>query len=284
MRRRAFLLLLLLALPFPSARALDEIHGVTPVWNDFVSALRRGDYRNAHGLFSSQSRQAMPYAEFVDEYGPLSASREIILARPDSLSTSVDGDWGEINYGGLNPGTGRKFSVGVSFVRNRGGWGLVAARNETVERIEAGARALLRLLWENRARGEPRELAAALAKAQAGNPGLRVYRLETDGRRFTAFPGEKGFRTFFVDGMGGVRSLEETPETLSPARSGRSIGRVPRESAIIPKAPPARDPDAMPELADPGPAAPAPQLNDWAEPPMPAPSASPRVSLPDTIR
>ncbi len=290
MRRRVLLLALLLATAFaPSARALDEIRGVTAVWNDFVAALRRGDYRNAHGLFSPQSRQAMPYAEFVDEYGPLSASREIILAKADSLSTRVDGDWGEINYGGTNPATGRKFSVGVAFVRNRDGWGLVAARNETVERIEAGARALIRLLWENRGKGAPRELAAALTAAQAGNPVLRHYRLETDGRRFTAFPAERGLRTFFVDEMGGVRSVEETPEALSPARSGRAIGRVPQESAIAPKPPappPERDPAAMPELSDPGLAAP-PSLrpDDWAEPPMPAPAAAPvPVALPDSIQ
>ncbi len=286
MRRSAFLVLFLFAVSCFPARALDAIQGVTAVWNDFVSAVRRGDYLNAHGLFSPQSRQAMPYGEFVEEYGPLSASREIILAKADSLSTAIDGDWGEINYGGVNPGTGRKFSVGVAFVRNRDGWGLVAARNETPERIEAGARALLRLLWEHREQGAPRELTAALTAAQAGNPVLRAYRLETDGRRFTAFPSEPGLRTFFVDGMGGVRSVEETPEALSPVRSGRPIGRVPQASAIAPAvpppAPPERDPSGMPELSDPGLAAPSSRLDDWAEPPMP--SAPPRVALPDTIR
>lgn len=289
MLRRAALTILFLAL-FSSlnANALDEIQGVTAVWNDFVTALRRGDYLNAHGLFSAQSRDAMPYAEFADEYGPLSAARELILAKPDSLATRIDGDWGEITYGGANPGTGRKFSVGVSFVRNQNGWGLVAARNEAPERIEAGARALLRLLRDNRRHGAPRDLVAALTRAQGENPVLQFYRLETDGARFTAFPRENTLRTFFVDEWGAVRSVEQTPQILSR----QTLVQTPQESAIA--APvssqtqaqqnrQSRDPNAMPELSDPALASPAPQLSDWAEPPM-IPVGRPNVVLPDTIR
>lgn len=281
----AFSILLSFAHPL---HALDEIQGVAAVWNDFVGALGRGDYAGAHGLFSPQSRLAMPYGEFVEEYGPLSAAREIILAKPDSLATAIDGDWGEITCGGVNPGTGRKFSIGVSFVRNQGGWGLVAARNETAERVEAGARSLLRLLWENRMHGAPRDLVAALARAQANNPVLRFYRLETDGNRFVAFPNERALRTFFVDERGDVRPVEQTPRTPPPAPI------APREAPPPPpvSAPPAPrpDPSAMPELTDPGDASPpSALLDDWAEPPMPSsprslPGGSSRVVLPDTIQ
>lgn len=298
MSRRSVLVLLFCLFAFPAC-ALDEIQGVSAAWNDFVSALRRGDYLNAHGLFSAQSRSAMPYPEFVGEYGPLSAAREMILAKPDSLSTRVDGDWGEITYGGVNPGTGRKFSVGVSFVRNSGGWGLVAARNENLERVEAGARGLLRLLWENREHGAPRDLVAALTRAQAGNPVFRFYRLETDGERFVAFPSEDSLRVFFVNAWGEVQAVDRSSPAGSPSQPRRELVGVPAASAIAPKAPRARAPEAgagnvdafgLPELSDPGVAAPAPQLSDWEEPPMPSAAGAvpatraPAVSLPDTIR
>lgn len=290
MRRSLLLFAVVFAIPLSSACALDELRGVGAVWSDFVGALRRGDYMNAHGLFSAQSRRAMPYGEFVEEYGPLSAARELILAKPDSLSTRVDGDWGEIAYGGVNPGTGRKFSVGVSFVRNRNAWGLVAARNESLERVEAGARALLRLLWENREHGAPRDLVAALVKAQSANPVFQYYRLETDGARFTAFPREEVLRTFFVDEWGAIRSPEEAP------RQPSTLQTTPQASALAPSPAPAAPrpyPSVMPELSEPGAAAPAPRapasLDDWAESPMPGaaprvPAERPNVMLPDTIR
>ena len=276
-----------------SAYALDDIQGVSAVWSDFVASLRRGDYVNAHGLFSAQSRAAMPYREFVAEYGPSSSAREMVLAKPDSQATNLDGDWAEIAYGGVNPGTGRKFRVGVSFVKNQSGWGLVAARNETAERVEAGARGLLRLLWENRMHGAPRDLVTALTRAQAGNPVLKYYRLETNGETFRAFPLERTLRTFYVDGWGAVRAVEADPE----------VRRLPRELQPVPERPArelppvaasaAGDGGAMPELSEPA---------DWdgagletldsefPEPPMPGqpesrlPSSPPAVNLPDTIR
>lgn len=205
-----FLFSLVMAL-HGTADAGDDIRGVTAVWSDFISSIRRGDYPNAHSLFSPQSQAAMPYEEFVAEYGPLSVAREMVLAKPESQATDLDEDWAEIVYGGVNPGSGRKFKVGVSFVRNEGEWGLVAARNEEQERVEAGARAMLRLLWEARGKAEPRALVEAMTQVQEESPVLLHYRLETDGTTFRAFPLQKGFRTFYVDGWGLVKSMEKTP-------------------------------------------------------------------------
>ncbi|MCC8191381.1 MAG: nuclear transport factor 2 family protein, partial [Planctomycetes bacterium] len=147
--RLACLLLLVLSTTRPTP-AGDDIQAVTAVWADFAAALRRGDYRNAHGLFSAESRAALPYAEFVREYAPLSAAREMVVARQESLSTRVDGDWAVLAYGGHSPTTGRRFRVDVALVRNGGRWGVVAARNEAVERLEAEARTFLRLLADRR--------------------------------------------------------------------------------------------------------------------------------------
>lgn len=209
----------------------DDIQGVTAVWRDFVASIRRGDYPNAHSLFSPQSQRAMPYGEFVAEYGPLSVAREMVLAKPESQATDLDEDWAEIVYGGVNPGSGRKFKVGVSFVRDGGVWGLVAARNEERERVEAGARAMLRLLWESRDRAGARDLVAAMTQVQAESPVLRYYRLETDGAVFRAFPLEKGYRTFYVDGWGEVKSVEKTP-VLS--KRGSAADLVVPERSVLP--------------------------------------------------
>lgn len=299
MRRSVFLALFLLCIS--PAYALDDIQGVSAVWNDFVSSLRRGDYVNAHGLFSAQSRAAMPYREFVAEYGPLSPAREMVLAKPDSQATNLDGDWAEIAYGGTNPGTGRKFKVGVSFVKNQGRWGLVAARNETAERVEAGARSMLRLLWDNRMHGAPRDLLTALSEAQAGNPVLRYYRLETNGETFRAFPLDKALRTFYVDNWGEVRPVEQDPATTRRTSGAGGMAPIPDRSSMPQRQPapaanassPASNSDAMPELSDPGDwdATGLETLdNEFPEPPMPGqsaprtPSAPPALSLPDTIR
>lgn len=297
---RMALILLLAILVAGPVRGQDEIQAVGAIWSDFVSSLRRGDYPNAHALFSPESRAAMPYAEFVAEYGPLSAAREMVLTKPESQGTSVDDDWAELSYGGTNPGTGRKFKVGVAFVKNDGGWGLVAARNETPEKVEAGARGLLRLLWNARGQGGAKELVAALNAAHAKNPVLQFYRIETDGRAVRAFPLRPGLRTFSLDGLGMVRSMER-PATAArqPAPTGEM--RVPEKSAIPAKEPeqPKRPEwpvgaDGMPELSEPPPRAGArstAELDDEiAEPPMPpARNEPPRrerpaVSLPDRIQ
>lgn len=297
--RTAFIVLLLFLFAGPG-RAQDEIQAVGAVWNDFVSSLRRGDYPNAHALFSPESRAVMPYGEFVAEYGPLSAAREMVLTKPESQGTSVDDDWAELTYGGTNPATGRKFKIGVAFVRNEGGWGLVAARNETAEKVEAGARGLLRMVWNARGQGGVRELIAALNEAHAKNPLMRFYRIETDGQAVRAFPLRPGLRTFYLDNLGMVRSMERPEAAPRHPATGGGI-RVPERSAMAPKEPgppqkPERPlgPDGMPELPEPPPRGAAGGTKDLdeeiAEPPMPPSRAGsraverPSVSLPDTIR
>lgn len=300
MRRFWLISLFLLALA-ANVAAADDLQGVGAVWNDFVASLRRGDYPNAHSLFSPESRETMPYPEFVAEYGPLSAAREMILAIPESQSTSMDGDWAELTYTGVNPGTGRKFRVGASLVRNGGNWGLVAARNETVERVQAGARDLLRLAWEARDRAEAEQLAAALSAAHAQNPVLRYYRIEAANEGgFLAFPVQQGLRTFYTDAWGVVKSVEQSP----PPQRGVSAERldVPARSAAMPTplpppempAPPSLE-NGMPEMAEPPPAGIARDMPDeLAEPPplpgravpTPAPRRSaepPVLVLPDSI-
>ncbi|MDR1744523.1 MAG: hypothetical protein LBS30_02085 [Planctomycetota bacterium] len=291
---RKALIMAALLLVVRVAGAQDDMQAVGAVWSDFVDSLRRGAYANAHSLFSPESRAAMPYAEFVAEYGPLSVAREMVLAKPESLGTTIDGDWAAIAYGGTNPGTGRKFRVGVSLVRNRGGWGLVAARNEIAERVEAGARALLGLVWDARGRGTPKELVAALNAAQAKNPVLQMYRIETDGRAVRAFPLKAGLRTFYLDGTGMVKAVGE-PDAPPPAQAAPAAAlRIPEYSVLPGEKPlekkeaPAILEDGMPELSEPPPWGAADLEEEIAEPPprsgrsrAPGP---PEHSLPDTIQ
>lgn len=297
MQRTALIMFFLLAFALRAA-AMDDMREVADIWRDFLASLRRGDYPNAHALFSPESRAAMPYGEFVAEYGPLSSAREMLLAKPESQSTAVDNDWAEITIGGVNPGSGRRFKIGVAFVRNLGSWGLVAARNEGVERTEAGARALLRAAWAARDRAGPAEILSAAAVAQEQNPLLRHYRLEIDASGFRVFPREKGLRTFFVDSLGMVRSLERS-EPPPPAGRPAPMVAVPRRTAVpppleSPSPAPRLDEDGMPEMAEP----PPPHgfsvdlMDELAEPPlpfegrMPAPSARtpPPLALPEVIR
>lgn len=292
-RIRGLLFSLLLCLFSAATPALDDIQSVTAVWSDFVASIRRGDYRNAHSLFSAESRVALPYAEFVAEYGPLSPAREMVLAKPESQATDLDGDWAELNYGGTNPGTGRKFKVGVSFVRNLGGWGLVAARNETAERVEAGIRTILRMVWDSRGRAPARELVAMVTAANSEYAIFRFYRLEAVGERFQAFPLRSGLRTFYVDESGVVRSVEQSEP---PVASPRGLTPPPERSAMppppMPEPPPAFG-DGMPEMAEPPtvydlnvsdelPEPPPPGAMRWDAPAAPLPP--PAVTLPDAIR
>ena len=289
MQRTALVLFMLLALALPAA-AVDDMQEVADIWKDFVSSLRRGDYPGAHALFSPESRAAMPFAEFVAEYGPLSAAREMILARPESQSSSVDNDWAEITIGGVNPGSGRRFRIGVALVRNLGSWGLVAARNEGAERAEAGARALLRAAWAARERAGPREILAAAAVAQEQNALLRQYRLEVDAAGFRAFPKEKGLRTFFVDSMGMVRSVERTEPQSAPGGRPAAMTAVPPRTAMPPplEAPsPVRrlDENGMPEMAEPPPVRfSADLMDELPEPPLPFADRMPEPALPEIIR
>lgn len=244
----------------PTARAQDDMQAVGAVWADFVGSLRRGAYPSAHSLFSPGSRNAMPYPEFVSEYGPLSAAREMVLAKPESLGTALDGDWAEITYGGTTPGTGRKFKVDVAFVKNQGAWGLVAARNESVERVEAGARSLLALIWNARAQGTPKELVTALNAAHAKNPVLQLYRIETDGRTVRAFPQKSGLRTFSLDNTGMVKAMGDPDQNQLPASAEQL--QIPTQSVLLPgdlppeavkPAAPQLLENGMPELAEPPP-------------------------------
>ncbi len=298
MRRSVLLAVLLIILVLPTADALDDIQGVTAVWNDFAASVRRGDYRRAHALFSPQSRAILPYADFVTEYGPLSAAREMVLAKPASQSTSLDGDWAQLAYGGVNPSTGRGFRVVVSFARNNGRWGLVAARNEEPERVEAAARGLLSMLWHNRRLAPPADLLAAMQAAQANNPALRHYRFEWDGARFQAFPQTPRLRTFYLDESGEVRSVELVEDTALP-RAEAAVSAPPPEptppSDPLEMPEPAVPPlvEGLPELSEPPlPGATVNLEDELPEPPPPPgppgrpalPRERPTVSLPDVIQ
>lgn len=277
------------------------MRAVSAVWSDFVASLRRGDYPNAHALFSAESRTAMPYPEFVAEYGPLTLAREMVLVKPDSQSTRFDEDWAELTFGGVNPGTGRRFKVGVSLTRNNGQWGLVAARNETGERAEAQARGLLRAMAAWRGVPEARQRLDAIIQANADNPLFRLYRFESKGEDFRAMPLKKGLRAFFVDERGNAQSMTDAspaaPDVRVPyptASTARPAATPPlpelNEPVIVVPPAPAAPPlvDGLPELSEPpsfSPFADAP--GEMSEPPSPdvrRRSVPDRVDLPDSIQ
>lgn len=200
-----------------AAPAGDDIQAISGLWNGFVQALDRGDYRRAHNFFSQESKQALPFADFVLEYSPVSVARELVLAKPENLSTSLDGDWAELTYGGYRQGTGRPFAVAVSMVKNGDAWGLVAARNEQRERLEAGARMLLRMAASVRGLPNARQLMGDLLARESADPALSVYRFDTDGDILKAMPSVQGLRGFHVDPAGAVRpGLQPAPEPKAP--------------------------------------------------------------------
>ncbi len=292
MKKCLFLLVFLFA---SGLSAGDDIQAVGALWNDFAAALRRGDYRAAHGMFSAESRAAMPYAEFVREYAPASAAREMLLAKPESQSTRLDHDWAEIAYSGVGAGTGRPFRVGVSAVKNGGVWGLVAARPEASERVGAAARAVLAEAAAGR--GDPaarRRLEEWAAAGAATSPVFGRYNFETDGESFRALPRGPGLRAFHLDEWGLVKqgaaaapAAPPPPEPAPPA-SGAAAKRAPLpELGEIPLPPPPPPPPArptengLPELAEPPPVPAAPPGRDeMPEPPLPPPPPAGGVTAP----
>lgn len=306
---RRFAAILLFYCVAAAANAGDGMRSITALWDDFSSALRRGDYPLAHSMFSAESRAAMPYQVFVLEYGPASAARELILSPPESLTTRTDGDWGEISFSGLNSGSGQPFRVGVALVRNQGAWGLVAARNEGVERLEASARYVLSLAvkW----RGDP-EASAKLSAWLAGIedfPTLQYYRFETDGRIFRAGPLAKGLRAFHVDewdmvkpGLSSPPPAVLLPEALAASApapapaAGQAAAPLPELGEPAPSLPPPPPPpqlvNGLPEMSEPpGASAALSGLDVFQEPDIPPPLPPPSeewtpspVQLPDVIR
>lgn len=307
MRKSAAILILCLLLA-AAAPAGDGMRAIAAVWDDFASALRRGDYPLAHSMFSAESRAAMPYRVFVLEYGPASAARELILSPAESLTARTDGDWGEISFSGLNSGSGRPFRVGVALVRNQGTWGLVAARNESVERLEASARYILSLAvkWRGDAEAAPR--LSAWLETLEDFPARRHYRFETNGEFFRAAPLTAGLRAFHADEWNTIKpglSSPPTPAqpplpqfTPAPPAGGRGAPLPELDEPVAPTPlPPQRRQqlvDGLPEMSEPpGAPSPFPGLDVFREPDIPTPLpprrpaeewASPAIHLPDVIR
>lgn len=243
MRLPRFALVLLLCLP-AVVRAGDDMGTVSGLWNGFVQALVRGDYREAHSYFSPESRQALPFAAFVMEYSPVSVAREMVLAKPENLSTRLDGDWAELTYGGFGPGTGRPFAVSVSMVKNGDDWGLVAARNERPERLEADARMLLRMAGSVRGLPNARQLMSDMLAGESANSALSAYSFDIDGEILKATPLVPGLRGFHVDAAGVVRSGLQpmpAPEPEAPAFVAESFLPEPEPVMV----------DGLPEMGEP---------------------------------
>lgn len=237
----------------------EGIGTVNDLWRDFTAAIRRGDYQAAYQMFSEQSRSVFPYQEFVVEYGPLSAARETFLQEPDSLSTSVQGDWAEIRFSVILPVSGQQLGVSAAFVRNDELWRLVAARNQSRERIEATARDTLRRLvpllsGPNAAKA----VAEAVAKDIAPTPLGNAYNIGVLDGILRALPKASGLRAFHVNSWGVVMQGRGGQSGLEPLRDVH-----PANASAVPWTPsPRAVPEftgipsplmagALPELADP---------------------------------
>jgi hypothetical protein len=282
-------MMLCLSLPL-SAGAVDDIQAVSALWDDFLSALRRGDYRSGHEMFSPESRAALPFLEFAREYGPLSAAREAVLAKPESRSARVEGDWAEIVSLARDPASGGRRRVVVAAVRNQGVWSLVAGRNEGRERLEAAARAVLGLAASRR--GQPGAAKWLEDLAAAGRPVFQHYRFQTNGRDFRAIPQASGLRAFYLDAWGEARPGAGSAPVPAPLPDVPGKGIVsPPPFPLPPEAgAPAAPPPAgrlpagnggLPELSEPPP---SPEPGDLPEPPNGGGLAGPEwFSLPDAI-
>lgn len=252
--------LLLFAVP---ARAGDDIEAVSALWSDFVSALRRGDYPRAYGLFSPESRESMPYDHFVGDYGPLTTALEMVLAKPESRFTRLEGEWAELTYDGFRPGSGHPFRVAVAAVRNQGSWALVAGRNEVRERTEAAVRTLLLALTGLRHLPNAMELTANMVQeAMANQPALRQYSFDAPAGNIRALPQNKGLRAFHVDAWGQVRPGQQSSSATPPSANvpvstapsqGMGImvlGPIPELAEAVSARPPVLV-NGLPELSEP---------------------------------
>ena len=289
---RLLLALAVLAALFPApAAAGDGIGAINDVWRDFVAAVRRGDYDAAHNLFSDQSRAVFPLPAFRSEYGPLSAARETLLAEPSSLSTDISGDWGEIRFMVRFPATGRNLWVAVAFVRNDAAWSLVAARNETRERLEAGIRGALRRLAPLVA--DPNSGARALEAAvrELAGPLAQAYAVEVVSGTLLARPRLAGLRTFHIDSWGHIRQGPGVPgsgqlrDLAAPVReisvrSGREVPEFQGVPAPIIAGPGGLD---APPPALPDPASPFPGMGELPDPGMAGGRGGPLPELPDPV-
>lgn len=266
--RRATLLTSLVAaavLLFTQAvPAGEDIEAISVTWRDFIASVRRGDYQSAYAMFSEQSRQVFPFQAFVAEYGPLSAARETLLLSPSSFSTEVNGDWGEIRFNVVLPLSGQSLRVGAALVKNDETWRLVAARNETRERVEAIARETLRRLTPGLSRPNGQAAIRALVEREvAGSPLARMYDIGVLEGVLCALPRITGLRAFHVDSWGRIRQGrgggENPGRLLEVPIPGANYAPLPLQREIpaledVPSpviAGSASGPGGMPELAEP---------------------------------
>ncbi|MDR2390963.1 MAG: nuclear transport factor 2 family protein [Planctomycetota bacterium] len=234
-----------------STSAGDNIRMVTSLWDDFLAALRRGDYPAAYALFSTESREVFPYSDFSRHYGPLSAAREAVLARPESRSVRVEGDWAEIANSGVWPDSRRRFRVVAAAVQNQGSWCLVAAESEVRERQEAAAREVLRTAAAWRGLPDAAERLAELVAAGSDQPAFRDFVFQTDGDHFRALPKAPGFRAFHLDSWGAIRP-GANPGGLQPLPKTPAAPMKTQPVTVPAPPPPASSPsNGLPELAEP---------------------------------
>jgi hypothetical protein len=276
----------ILAFGTATCGAGEGIGTINDLWRDFTAAIRRGDYQAAYQMFSEQSRSVFSYQDFVVEYGPLSAARETLLQEPNSLSTSVQGDWAEIRFSVTLPVSGQELGISAAFVRNDELWRLVAARNQSRERIEATARDTLRRLvpllsGPNAAKA----VAEAVAKDVAPTPLGNAYNMGVLDGILRALPKASGLRAFHVNnwgvvmqgrgGQGGLEPLQEVRPAAEPAAPWQVNTRAVPEYTGIPSPLMA---GALPDLAEPagmGTGSSPSFPGDLADPgPLPPPSAS----------
>ncbi len=261
MQLKRFLLPLLFIFVFGPVLcgAGEGIGTVNDLWRDFTAAIRRGDYQSAYQMFSEQSRSVFSYQEFVVEYGPLSAARETLLQEPTSLSTSVLGDWADIHFSVTLPVSGQQLGVSAAFVRNDELWRLVAARNQSRERIEAAARDTLRQLVPlSTGPNAAKAVAEAVTRDIAPTPLGNAYNIGMLDGVLRALPKTSGLRAFHVNswgvvmqgrgGQGGLEPLREIrPSSWTPSTPQPNTTRVPEFTGI----PTPLMAGPLPELSDP---------------------------------
>lgn len=270
------LCVLLLCAASCACRAADDIQAVSAVWTDFSAALRAGEYARAHAMFTAQSQAAMDLSRFTAEYNPLSLTREMVTAKPESLTVVIDGEWAQLRYGGVFAGTGERFALSASLTRNEGIWALVADRNERPERIEAAARSLLLLYASVRGQADARERwRQALDNISSTLPVGTYYRFSNDSGVIAALSNTPRLRSFHLDAYDRVLpGGKPTPQPLPQALP---------QTAQPPAPAPMPEPNALWEPAEPPPLPGAgPEPPEMPEPPEPA-GGVPTVSLPDFI-
>lgn len=118
-------------------------------WEAFRTCLRTGQLQNAYLCFSPRSRQAMPYAEFLSRYSPISAATQVFLRNPVRTECTHRGDKAILKHiVHLSDQDRQEIVLRVFLAREEGVWKLAIEKVWPATVLEADAREVLSMVFQ----------------------------------------------------------------------------------------------------------------------------------------